>query len=701
MTGTATLFAQGLAAHQAGRLGEAEGLYRRVLQADPRHAEALRLLGLIALVSGQAGAAAALISEASKLAPGNPETEAQLGLALKAAGRIEEAVLRLESARALAPEDPSILTNLAAALRAAGRLANATVRARQAVAMAPSLAEALLNLGNLGHGSALRRALRVRPAYFEAWINLANELARAKDPEGGLAAYHQALALRPQSPEALTNLGALLFDLDKIEAARLCHRKAAALTPDDGGALGNLGLVMKASGGVGEGIAWQRRALAIRDDAGSWNSLGDSLQAAGDVPAAIVAYRRSAALGGSAAWHSNLLFCLCYDATISSDALFDEVMAWVSRHAPKSGAKPSRRAVAGKPKVGVLSSDLRDHPVGRTILGFFEHHQRVVLHGYAEVAREDSTTAMFRSHAEGWTSTVGMGDEEIAARMRKDGLDFLFVLAGHTARNRPLVAAFGGAPVQASYADLTTSGLQAMDWCFTDGVLHPEGTRERFTEKLWRVRHCYPQRPPEEAPAVGPLPSEINGWITFVSCNNPAKMTDAVVGLWSRVLKSVPRSRLLLKYVGWFADRTVRERFTRMFEAHGVSADRLDFRGCDLRRIDQLALLNEADIALDPFPFNGCTTTFEALWMGLPVVTLAGERWLGRMGTGMLTSMDLPELIATDEEEYVAAAARLAEDRWRMSELRRTLRSRLVASPVCDAAGHARDLEDAILRMTS
>ncbi len=700
MTGTASLFAEALAAHQSGRLGDAEGLYRRILQADPRHAEALRLLGLIALVSGQAEAAAALISESARLAPGNPETEAQLGLALKAAGRIEDAVLHLEVARKLAPEDPSILTNLAGALRAAGRIEYGATRARQSVALAPAMAEALLNLGNLGHDLAFRRALRVRPAYFEAWINLANEFAKAKDAEGSLSAYHRALELRPESPEVLTNLGALLFDLDKIEAARLCDRKVVALTPDDGGALGNLGLVMKASGGVGEGIAWQRRALAIRDDAGSWNSLGDSLQAAGDVPGAIAAYRRSVALGGSAAWHSNLLFCLCYDATVTSEALFGEVRAWVVRHAPKFGSKPQRRAISGKPKVGVLSSDLRDHPVGRTILGFFEHHQRVTLHGYAEVAREDATTARFRAYSEGWTSTVGMGDEEIAARMRKDGLDFLFVLAGHTARNRPLVAAFGAAPVQASYADLTTSGLEAMDWCFTDGVLHPEGTRERFTEKLWRVRHCYPQRPPEESPEVGPAPSETRGSITFVSCNNPAKLTDGVVRLWSRVLKAVPNARLLLKYVGWFGDRTVRDRFTRRFEANGIDAHRLDFRGRDLRRIDQLALLNEADIALDPFPFNGCTTTFEALWMGVPVITLAGERWLGRMGAGMLTSLSLPELIARDEDGYVAAAAMLAEDRRRLAELRRTMRPRLAASPVCDAQGHARDLEDAILRMT-
>lgn len=699
MTGTPALFAQALSAHQGGRLAEAEALYRRVLQSDPRHAEALRLLGLIALVAGQAAAAVALIAESARLVPDNPETEAQLGLAFKAAGQADEAVRHLDRARRLTPLDAEVLANLAGALRAAGQAPLGTARARQAVALAPALAEALLNLGNLGHGRALQRALSVRPAYVEAWINLGNARGSAHDLDGAMNAYHRALELRPQSPDALTNLGALLFEHDKVEAARLCHRKVVALTPGDGRALGNLGLVAKAGGTIGASITWQRRALATGDDAGAWNSLGDTLQATGDISGAIGAYRRSVILGGSAAWHSNLLFCLCYDESVTAEALFAEVRDWAARHAPKGRPKPARRAVSGKPKVGVLSSDLRDHPVGRTILGFFEHHTRVSLHGYAEVAREDATTARFKAHAEGWTSTVGLSDEAVAERMRKDGLDLLLVLAGNTARNRPLVAAFGGAPVQASYADLTSSGLEAMDWLFTDAVLNPEDTMERFVERLWRVQHCYPQRPPDEAPAVGPLPSEAGGQITFVSCNNPAKLTKDVVRLWARVLKAVPDSRLLLKYVGWFADPTVRRRFTDLFAANGIGPDRLDFRGRDLRRIDQLALLNEADIALDPFPFNGCTTTFEALWMGVPAVTLPGDRWLGRMGAGMLTSLGLPELIAIDEDGYVAAAAALAADRRRLADLRRTLRPRLLASPVCDAPGHTRDLEDAMLRM--
>ena len=699
MSGADAVFVRALAAHQAGNLAEAGTLYRRVLESEPRHAEALRLLGLVALVSGDAPTAVRLISESARLVPRNPETQAQLGLALKAAGRAGEAASHLETARRLAPEDAEILVNLTAALRAAGRIAEGARRARQSVALAPALPPALLNLGNLGYASAILRALRVRPDYVEAWINLGNARVSSGDPEGARGAFQSALVLNPYSLEALTNLGALLLDLDKVESARFCHRRVVALAPGDAGGLGNLGLVAKAAGRIGEAIAWHRRALAIRRDAGAFNSLGDALQARGDGAAASGAYRQAVALGASASWHSNLIFCLCYEAATTNDGMFAATRDWADRHAPKGRRKPPRRAMSARPKIGVLSSDLRDHPVGRNVLGLFEHHQRVDLHAYAEVSRGDETTARFKAHAEGWVSTVGMSDEDVAERMRRDGIDLLIVLAGHTARNRPLVAAFGAAPVQVSFHDLTTSGLEAMDWWVTDAALHPEGTRERFSERLWRLPHFYLHRPPDEAPEVGGLPCEERGGVTFVSCNNPAKLTPEVVRLWSRVLAAVPGSRLMLKYVGWFSDPAVRGRFVRLFGENGVAPDRLDFRGRDLRRSDQLALLSEADVALDPFPFNGSTTSFEALWMGVPVVTLAGERFVGRVGASVLTALGQEALIATDEADYIQRAVALAEDRTRLALLRRTLRPTLAASPLCDAPGYTRIFEDALLGM--
>jgi len=699
MSGVATVFARALEAHQAGRLAEAEALYRQVLAADPRHAESLRLLGLIALAAGATESAIALISESARLAPGNPDTENQLGLSLKAAGRSEEAVRRLDAARRLAPADAGILCNLSGTLNELGRRAEARMRARQSVALVPALVESLLNLGNAGEASAYRRAIRIRPDYVDAWVNLANSQAGAGDTDAARESYLQALAFNPHNIAALTNLGAMLLDLDKIEAARLCYRRAAILAPGEPGALGNLGLAAKAEGRLGQAIGWHRRGLAVRCDANAWNGLGNVLQGMGDGRAAVAAYREAIALGASPSWHSNLLFCLCYDPETTDEALFAEAIAWADRHAPRGVRKPTARAVSGRLKVGVLSGDLRDHPVGRNVLGIFEHHREVELHAYAEVMRGDATTERFRSHSDGWTTTVGRSDEEVAEGMRRDGLDVLVVLAGHTAKNRPLVAAWGGAPVQVSFHDLTTSGLSSMDWWVTDGVLHPEGTRERFTEKLWRLPCFYLHRPPEEAPEVGTLPSEARGFVTFVSCNNPAKLTAEVVRLWSRVLHAVPRSRLMLKYVDWFSDPAVRRRYAGMFEANGIDADRLDFRGRDLRRSDQLGLLNEADVALDPFPFNGSTTSFEALWMGVPVVTLAGERFVGRVGASVLSALGLEELVAADEEDYIVKAVSLAEDRARLSGLRRSLRPRLAASSLCDAPGYTRRFEAALRAM--
>jgi protein O-GlcNAc transferase len=699
MTDLADRFAQALAAHQAGRLAEAERGYREILARDPRHSEVIRLLGLIALAVGNATAAIALIGESVKLNPDVPDAQAQLGMALRAAGRLEEAVAHLERASRLAPDDATVLGNLTGLLRAVGQPERGRQAGRRAVVLAPALAEAWLNLGNLDHGQALGRALAIRPAFYEALVNLGNARNGAGDLPGAARAYQAALAQRGDSIEALTNLGIVLLDLDKVEAARLCHRRVVALTPGEDGALGNLGAVAKAGGRIGDAVAWQGRALAVRVSAGTLNSLGVALQAMGDMERALLVHRRAIAGTVPPAWHSNLLFCLCYSGKTTSEDLFLEVEAWAKRHVPQGRPKPPRRVGPARLKVGILSSDLSDHAVGRNVLGLFEQRREIDLRAYAEVARGDAMTARFRSLADGWVTTVGMSDEAVAERVRRDGIDVLVVVAGHTAKNRPLVAAWGAAPVQASFGDLTTTGIRAVDWWLTDAVLHPEGTRERFTEGLWRLPCFYLHPPPEGAPEVGPAPSETGAPITFISCNNPAKLTPDVIALWARVLAAVPGSRLMLKYLGWFGDSAIATRFERLFAVHGIGKDRLDLRGGTLRRTDQLAFLRQADIALDPFPFNGATTSFEALWMGLPVVTLAGERFLGRMGASMLTALKMEELIAVDAEGYVARAVALADDRRRLAALRRSLRVRVLASPLCDATGYAKAFEGAMRGM--
>ncbi len=683
---------EALALHQAGRVEEAIAVGRTALRSRPGDARVHHLLGTMLMSLGRSGEALPHLQTASRLQPDNTQPKLQLALALHQIGRIAEAATAYRVVLAWTPSAGDAHCNL-------GLIENSMHHMGRAVALAPDHPAMLGNLGVLsGSLRLLRRAMALGPGDAGLHVGLGNERRRRGDADAAAVSYRRALD-GGRLAEGSANLALVDRERGRLAEAVRRMRQAIAFDPSGVHALSNASQIAKRMGWIAKAVALARRSLAVGTTAEAWNNLGDALQASGDVAAAIAAYRRSVTAGGAAAWHSNLLFCLCYDETVTSEVLFGEVKAWAEWHAPEIAFKPTRRTLSGRPKVGVLSSDLRDHPVGRNVLGIFEHHERVSLHAYAEVQREDSTTARFRSHSEAWTPTIGLSDDDVAARMRKDGLDLLLVLAGHTARNRPRVAAFGAAPVQASFHDLTTSGLDAMDWWITDSVLHPEGTREQFTETLWRLPHFYLHRPPEVAPAVGPLPSEVRGHVTFVSCNNPAKLTDGVVRLWSRVMKAVPGSRLLLKYVNWFGDEAVRTHFLARFEANGIGADRLDLRDGDLARQDQLALLNNADIALDPFPFNGSTTTFEALWMGVPVVTLAGERFVGRVGASVLSALALPEMIAADEDRYVAAAAALAADRRKLAELRRTLRPRLASSPLCDAPAYTRAFEAALIRM--
>ena len=684
--------AEALALHRAGRPGEALAAGRAVLRRRPGDARAHHFVGTVLVGLGRASEAISHLETAARLQPAIVQPRLQAALALHQLGRLVEAGSSYRCVLASVPDARDAHCNL-------GLIEGSASRMARAVALRPDDPALISNFGALAASLRfLRRAVALAPGDAGLYLNLGNERRFRGDLDAAGDAYRRARDCG-RLADGLANLALAAHDAGRLLDAVRWVRRSIAAEPAGPFMLSNASVVAKRIGWIGFAIRMARRSLACAASAEAWNNLGDALLGLGDLDAAAAAYRRCGEIGSASSWASNLLFCLCYDRDTTAKALHRIATEWARRYAPRGRPKPSRGAVSGRARVGVLSSDLRDHPVGRNVLGLFEHHREVELHAYAEVGRGDEVTDRFRAHADGWTSTVGLSDEEVAERMRREGLDLLVVLAGHTARNRPLVAAWGAAPVQASFHDLTTSGLGLMDWWVTDAVLHPEGTRERFTEKLWRLPHFYLHRPPEEAPEVGEVPSGVRGHVSFVSCNNPAKLTAEVVRLWSRVLDAVPGSRLLLKYKDWFIDEVVQARFRTMFERAGVGPERLDFRGGDLRRHDQLALLNEADVALDPFPFNGSTTSFEALWMGVPVVTLAGERFVGRVGASVLSALGLEELVASDEEGYVARAVALAEDRRRLADLRRSLRPRLAASPLCDAPGYTRTFEAALLGM--
>jgi predicted O-linked N-acetylglucosamine transferase (SPINDLY family) len=327
--------------------------------------------------------------------------------------------------------------------------------------------------------------------------------------------------------------------------------------------------------------------------------------------------------------------------------------------------------------------------------------QAVEVFGYADVPRPDATTRRFETLCDHWLSTAGLSDAALIERIRADGIDVLVDMAGHAGGGRLAVFARHPAPVQVDWLGyLNTTGLKAMDYRLVDDITDPPGEADRFaTETLVRLPRgwaCF--EPAPEAPEPGPPPSLADGRVRFCSFSSPAKLGERVLDAWSEILRRTPGSRLLLKGAS-LSDDGARAQLLGRFADRGVSADRVDLIGWIPGAAEHLALYNTADIALDPFPHNGVTTTCEALWMGLPVVALLGDRHAARISASFLTRVGLEELIAPDLAVYADIAVRLAADPARLAELRRTLRPRMAGSPLCDAPGFARQVEAAYRAM--
>ncbi|MCR9254778.1 MAG: hypothetical protein NXI16_01640 [Alphaproteobacteria bacterium] len=425
--------------------------------------------------------------------------------------------------------------------------------------------------------------------------------------------------------------------------------------------------------------------------------------AIGDAARASALFQRAAFVPGATATDiSGALTALAYAEDLSDDALFATYETWERRYAQP--LYPAKIPATPDPNpdrplnVGILSSDLYGHPIGVNLLGYFERHdpQGYPLHVYSLGGREDGIRAILRRHTTVWRDLERMDDRGVAEQIRADGIDFLIHTAGHTAQNRPLISAYKPAPLIASYGDFTTTGLKTIDYILTDPVIHPYGTTERLYEHPLRLPLMVIHAPLLGSPDVAPPPADETGTITFASFNNPAKLSDLCLDTWARILAAVPGSRLLVQYKKMFADPAVQSRIFASFDRHGVDRSRLHVEAGDLSRYDHLNLANRADIALDPFPFSGCTSTFEALWMGLPMVTLAGTRWVQRMTASFLVPLGLEDLVATTPSSYLKTAVALAGDPARLRAFRAGLRDRVAASPLLDHAHYARSVEAGI-----
>lgn len=594
------------------------------------------------------------------------------------AGRFAEAAAICTQALTLTDAAPFHLQH-ALSLRSLRRPEEALAALARAIALEPTLAEAhhqtglvLKSLGRLADALlSLRTAAHLAPDRATLWLNLAVAALDAEGRDEALAAVQRAVALEPARPEAHNLLGHTLAAVGRTTEAHAAYTEALRLRPNYAAARDNLGRLAKSAGLLDEAVVHFRAALALQPSPGT---------------------------------HSNLLLALNYLPDLPPAELFAEHRRWHTQHAallsPAAPPLPSPTLGTRRLRVGYLSPDFNHHAVAYFIEPVLASHDRtrVEVFCYANVRAPDSFTARLRAHAEHWRDIAPLDDSAAADLIRRDALDVLIDLAGHTAHHRLHVLARRPAPAQATWIGYpNTTGLDAIDYRLTDAISDPIGQTEAFhSEKLVRLPttfSCY--RPDDTAPPVNALSATTPGAVTFGCFNNLAKLSPAVLGLWAELLRALPSSRLVLKSRG-LDDPTVTARLYATFASHGITTGRLTLDGTERSVAAHLALYHSVDIALDPFPYNGTTTTCEALWMGVPVLTLAGQTHAARVGASLLTHTGLTEWIAATPADYVRLATAAAHDLPRLATLRATLRERLRTSPLCDARTFTRGLETAL-----
>ena len=602
----------------------------------------------------------------------------QSTLQLHRTGRLAEAETAYRSLLSAGQTDPALHARLChllgMVLFQTDRDGEAVVLLRRSVEHAPNVPEYHANLaaalGRLGrHGEAaeaLREALRLRVDYPEARQNLGVALELSGRPEEAVEVYREAIRLRADYPEAHNHLGNALRQLGRGDEALTAYRRAVSLRPDYADA--HRGLAT---------LATER----------------------GDLPAALNAHRQVVALQpDNAAAGSDLLLTLQYDPAQTPRTLFDASRAWAARHAEPLTRAARPHAVDRDPnrrlRVGYVSPDFRDHPVGRLLEPVLCCHDRekFEVYCYSDVARPDAVTAHLRGLADVWRDIAGVPDAAADELIRRDRIDVLVDCAGHFAGNRLTLFARRPAPLQISaFGYCGTTGMTAIDCRLTDAHSDPPGETERFhTERLVRLPDCaWCYRPFEPTPDVAPPPSLAGGHVTFGCLNNLIKVSDECLGTWSDILRAVPDARLLL-LARPAADAFTRARFAR----HGIAHDRLELVR-PAPRGHYLHLYDRIDVGLDPFPFNGDNTTCDALWMGVPVVTLIGRAFADRRGLSHLSNVELAELATETVERYADAGVALANDPARRAELRETLRARLSSRPPGGAEAFVLELEGA------
>lgn len=742
-----------IAHHEAGRLLEADATCKQILETSPNYPDALHLQGMIAYQVGMLDVAEVLLNSAVEFDPKNADAHHNLGIVLMAQDKPEEAQKHFQKTVALQPRHGSGHFSLGNAYKAQDKLDEAIGSYQKAVSLTPEHAQLHNNLGDAFQTqgklkeaiACYRKALKINPGLAEVHYNLGDALLEQYKRDEAIACYLQAIKLRPDYAEAYNNLAKALKAQNKTDEAIAYYRKAIAINPNLAEAYHNLGDTFFAKGRLDEAIALNKQALALKPDfakacisvasaniepnrldpnrldeaeeyakkalsldpelEGVWTCMGNIFQAQGKLEEAISCYQRAHSGQKDSGKkpdnlaYSNMLFTMQYLNTVRPEEAFHEHQRFAERYEtplkahwqPHSNSRDPER----KLKIGYVSADFFNHAVAFFIEPILASHDKskFEVHCYYNRSRYDAHTERIKSFADHWTPCVHLNDDELADRIRADGIDILVDLSGHTGLNRLLVFARKPAPVQATWIGYAGStGLTAMDYRLTNAEVDPPGLTERYhSETLIRMPNTgVVYRPDPCCPPVNTLPALTSREFIFASLNNLIKINRSVIALWGRILQALPHAKLML---GNVSDEGTQQRVVEQFSKAGVTADRLML----IPRMsfnDYLTLHHQIDLALDPFPYNGGTTTMHSLWMGVPVLTMAGRHTVSRCAVPLLSRAGLNDFITHNEEEYFQNAIKMAQDLPNLNRVRQSIRERM-SMKNCDPLTITRDLEDA------
>lgn len=665
-----------------GLYQQAASACEQALRHDPRHARAWCALGAAQRRLANMDAARAAYEQAIAIDKNYAQAWCNLGEWRLAKGDAADALADFEQALKLEHDLLEALNNRVAALYELGKLKEAEAAARSAIEIHPEEAALHVNLGNVllhsGKGrpaiKCFRKALECDPGCPEALLTLATLLGETYHLGEALAYLEHEIAAKGESAQRLASLALAQKVKGDTRAAEITCQKVLKLQP------GNISALITMAGCLSE------RA----DHHGSIRLHEQAIESSPEMPAI----------------YSNIAFDATYLPDISAEATFNYHLEWARRFelpAVDREYTHERPRLADRPlRIGYVSGDFGTHPVGFLLRDVARFHDRnkFNIHCYSMMRGSDAVTEVIRANADSWIDALLLSDDELAEQINQDRIDILVDLSGHTAYNRLVTFARKPAPVQATWIGyFHSTGLKNIDYFITDPYTSPRDCGQLFSETpVWlpHSRFCY--SPPEYAPEVKPSPGQAGKPITFGSFNRIEKLVDPVLEAWARILKAVPGSRLRLK-AGTLNSKFICNDLRRRFARFGLKGDRLLLQGPSPHP-EMLEQYGEIDIALDPFPFNGGMTTLEALWMGVPVVTIAGNGVVSRQTVSALANIGLAEELAfPNVEAYVQGAVALANDRTRLEKLRQQLRPLMKASPLCQPEQFARDLEALYRRM--